>query len=244
MRQLKFHCHQHVNDIGYLSLFQAASTPKASPRQMKWVAMVIQEQLPKDFLLYSRSSKLADSVFLNPHLFLYLWADAFKCLLNPVLCWTSSSWPPNQASTTEHWWNTTQHPCTTSEAITERIIILWQPFHPVVSEQTRARCTTSLRSSVSWNNYLSNDIISTTKKLATLIVWSRPLRCNSLFALEAGAQHLPELPVHSSSCQHFHTYTAQWRKHRACSAPLPSKDISKGVQNPLVLSNLTYHLLF
>lgn len=91
MRQLKFHCHQHVNDIGYLSLFQAASTPKASPRQMKWVAMVIQEQLPKDFLLYSRSSKLADSVFLNPHLFLYLWADAFKCLLNPVLCWTSSS---------------------------------------------------------------------------------------------------------------------------------------------------------
>lgn len=168
MRQLKFHCHQHVNDIGYLSLFQAASTPKASPRQMKWVAMVIQEQLPKDFLLYSRSSKLADSVFLNPHLFLYLWADAFKCLLNAVLCWTSSSWPPNQASTAEHWWNTTQHPCTTSEAITERIIILWQPFHPVVSEQTRARCTTSLRSSVSWNNYLSNDVISTTKKTSNL----------------------------------------------------------------------------
>lgn len=59
MRQLKFHCHQHVNDIGYLSLFQAASTPKASPRQMKRVAVVIQEQPPKDFLLYSRSSKLA-----------------------------------------------------------------------------------------------------------------------------------------------------------------------------------------
>lgn len=50
MRQLKFHCHQHVNDIGYLSLFQAASTPKASPRQMKQVAVVIQEQPPKDFL--------------------------------------------------------------------------------------------------------------------------------------------------------------------------------------------------
>lgn len=41
MRQLKFHCYQHADDIGYFSPFQADSTTMANPRQIKGVAMVI-----------------------------------------------------------------------------------------------------------------------------------------------------------------------------------------------------------
>lgn len=107
-------------------------------------------------------------------LLLYLWADAFKCpLTSPLL-------HPDQVRAAQCSQGTTQHPCPTSETITKWITAHWRHFHPAVSKQTTAHYTTLLRSSVSWNNYLSNYFTPTEENLTTLTVWGRPLDCNSL----------------------------------------------------------------
>lgn len=151
MRQLKFHCHQHTSDIGYLTLFQADSTTKASSGGKE-------QHYLRGLLLQLHSvisSKLAGSLFPNPCSFTFQQMLSSVLWLN--LCvWTSSLLPPDQVSPAQCWQGTTQHPCPTSDTITKWITAHWRHFHPAVSKQTTAHCTTLLRSSVSWNNYLSN----------------------------------------------------------------------------------------